>query len=176
MEKYQKERFEKTVHFLEDIIDPTDKILDLGPVNPLSRLMSAKGYNVTNTPADVDLDFNYDFVKNEDFTVLTAFEILEHMVSPFPLLHAAKAGKLVASVPLSLWFAKSYWNAGDPFDRHYHEFEDRQFNMLLDKAGWEIQKSEKWTGKTGELGIRPLLRTIKPRYYIVYCIRKAVQI
>jgi len=93
-------------------------------------------------------------------------------VSPFPLLYHSKAEKLFASIPLKLWFASAYWSQTDIYDRHYHEFEVKQFNMLLNKAGWKIVNSDKWVGKTNKVGIRPLLRKFTPRYYIVYCERK----
>jgi len=171
LEKYKTERFERTLGFLKSAANMSDKILDLGPANDLSQLMKAAGFDVTNTPLGMDLDLDYDIVKDEKYTIITAFEIFEHMVSPFTLLSAIKADKLIASVPLNLWFAKAYWNKNDPFDRHYHEFEERQFNMLLEKSGWDIVKSEKWIGKTGEFGIRPFLRRITPRFYIVFCRR-----
>lgn len=166
-----KKRFEKTLTFLRKWITTNEKILDLGPSNPLSELMISDGYQVDNTPIGMDLDYDYDIVKNENYKVLTAFEILEHLVSPFPLLYHSKAEKLVLSIPLKLWFADAYWNKQDPYDRHYHEFEPRQFDMLLEKAGWEILASEKWVSKTKSIGIRPFLRNFTPRYYIVYCER-----
>ena len=170
--KTERKRFRKTLRFLEGSVSKTETILDLGPVNSLSKIMINEGYSVTNTPLKTDLDFNYKMVE-ENFDVVTAFEILEHMVSPFPLLSSVKAQKLVASVPLKLWFANAYWNYNDPFDRHYHEFEQRQFHMLLNKAGWEVVKSEKWINRSfNKIGIRPLLRNITPRYYIVYCEKK----
>lgn len=170
--KNEAKRFAKTLRFIEGLVSGSDKILDLGPANSLSKLMINKGYNVQNTPEKIDLDFDYAIVK-ENFDVVTAFEILEHLVSPFPLLYSVKAPKLIASVPLKLWFANAYWSKNDPFDRHYHEFEPRQFDMLLNKAGWEIVKSEKWIIKSyDKIGVRPLLRNFTPRYYIVYCERK----
>lgn len=164
-------RFERTLKFLEGVIAPDDIILDLGPVNPFSRILLDKGYNVENTSEKTDLDLDYSVVTNKKYTMITSFELFEHMVSPFPLLKEARAKKLVASVPLRLWFSKAYWNESDPYDRHYHEFEPRQFDMLLEKAGWKIEKSEKWISKSNKLGIRPLLRNITPRYYIVFCTR-----
>ena len=58
------------------------------------------------------------------------------------------------------------------WDRHYHEFEDWQFDWLLEKAGWEIKKRHKWTNPVKKIGLRPLLRLFTPRYYIVYAERK----
>lgn len=165
-------RFQKTLAFLEENISKNDKILDLGPSNPLSKLISDQGYEIANTSENQDLDLDFHDVKNEKYTVVTAFEILEHMVSPFPLLKEIKAKKLFISVPLKLWFASAYWSEKDPYDRHYHEFEPRQLEMLLNKAGWQIKKSDKWYSTTTPLiGIRPLLRRFYPRYYIVYCER-----
>ena len=163
------DRMQRTVSFVEKLIKPSDKILDLGPENPLSRIFIDKGYDVQNTPENIDLDFDYQVVKQTGIDVVTAFEILEHLVSPFPLLNSINAKKLIASIPLRLWFSESYWNEKDPLDRHYHEFEPRQFHMLLEKAGWKVKKSEKWKHGVGKIGIRPLLRKITPRYYIVYC-------
>ena len=58
------------------------------------------------------------------------------------------------------------------WDRHFHEFEDWQFDWLLEKAGWKIKDSMKWKAVTKQIGIRPLLRRITPRYYMVYAERK----
>ena len=164
-------RFQKTWRFMNEVIKPTEKILDLGPSNPFSKIMVERGLDVQNTDKSIDLDFNYDIVKEANFDVVTAFQIFEHMVSPFPLLYHIKAPKLIASIPLNLWFSEIYWNDDDPFDRHYHEFEPKQFDMLLEKAGWKIIKSEKWINKSKKIGIRPFLRNFYPRHYIVYCER-----
>ena len=56
-------------------------------------------------------------------------------------------------------------------DMHFHEFEDWQFDWLLEKAGWTIKDSAKWTNPTKKLGFRPLLRFFTNRYYIVYAER-----
>ncbi|HPX06952.1 MAG TPA: hypothetical protein PLC17_13520, partial [Tenuifilaceae bacterium] len=94
-------------------------------------------------------------------------EILEHLVSPFPLLR-----DLPATIPLRLWFAPAYKSKTDKWDKHYHEFEDWQFDMLLEKAGWTIVDRAKWTSPIHKLGIRPILRMFTPRYYAVYAVRR----
>jgi len=165
-------RFQRTLNFMEGLVKYTDRILDLGPVNPFSTLLIEKGFQVKNTPENIDLDLDYSILERDEFDVVTAFEIFEHLVSPFPLLRTIKAPRLIVSVPLKLWFAPAYWNENDPRDRHYHEFEPRQLDMLLDKAGWKIIKSEKWIVPSYKIGIRPLLRNFTPRYYFVYCERK----
>ncbi|MEM9000396.1 MAG: methyltransferase [Bacteroidota bacterium] len=169
---FPNKRYRHTLHFLQKHIGTEETILDLGVQNPFSEIMSAKGYRVQNTHGE-DLDLDFAIVKNSDAQVITAFEIFEHLVAPFNVLREIKATKLVASIPLRLWFATAYKSKTDPWDRHYHEFEDWQFDWLLDKAGWAIKDRAKWTNPVKKMGIRPLLRQFTDRYYIVYAERHA---
>ncbi len=168
--KFPKKRYKHTFRFLSEVISKDEKILDLGVKNPFSELLLKEGFNVTNTKGE-DLDIETAAVKNDGFDVVTAFEIFEHLVSPFNVLQDIKAKKLVASVPLKLWFASAYKSKTDERDRHYHEFEDWQFDWLLEKAGWRIIKHEKFINPVKKIGIRPILRRITPRYYLVYAER-----
>ena len=111
-------------------------------------------------------------VKKNDFDVVTAFQIFEHMVAPFNVLSNIKTNKLIASVPLSLWFSKAYRNNKDKWDRHYHEFEDWQFDWLLEKSGWKIKDHVKFVNPVKKIGIRPIFRKFTPRFYLVYAERK----
>ncbi len=139
-------------------------------VNPFSEILKKEGYNVTNTNGE-DLDINTKAVQVNGYEVATAFEIFEHLVSPYNVLKDIKAKKLIASVPLKLWFASAYKSKTDPWDRHYHEFEDWQFDWLLEKAGWRIKKSEKFTNPVKKIGFRPIMRYFTPRYYLIYAER-----
>ena len=168
--KYPKKRYKHTLRFLQDAISKNEQILDLGVPNPFSEILQKEGYKVVNTGGE-DLDLDTTIVKTDKFDVVTAFEIFEHLVSPFNVLKDIKANKLVASVPLKLWFASAYRSETDKWDRHYHEFEDWQFDWLLEKAGWRIKKSEKFTNPVKKIGIRPILRRFTPRYYLVYAER-----
>jgi 2-polyprenyl-3-methyl-5-hydroxy-6-metoxy-1,4-benzoquinol methylase len=167
---YPKKRFKNTLNFLEQFVSREESILDLGVENPFSEIMKTHGFNVTNTDGE-DLDLNTAAVKTSEYDVVTAFEIFEHLVSPFNVLRDIEAKKLVASVPLKLWFASAYKSKTDERDRHYHEFEDWQFDWLLEKAGWRIKKREKFTNPVKKIGIRPILRRFTPRYYLVYAER-----
>ncbi|MAP53418.1 methyltransferase [Altibacter sp.] len=169
--KYPKKRYKHTLRFLQEVIPHSSKILDLGVENPFSNIMKKEGYLVTNTQGE-DLDTNTLAVQKDDYDVVTAFEIFEHLVSPFNVISDIKAKRLVASVPLTLWFASAYKSKTDERDRHYHEFEDWQFDWLLEKAGWTIKKREKFTNPVKKIGIRPILRRFTPRYYLVYAERK----
>ena len=97
--------------------------------------------------------------------------LLEHLVAPFNVLQALPSNRLLASVPLRLWFAPAYRSKTDPWDRHFHEFEAWQFDWLLEKAGWEIKDRLSWAHPVKKIGIRPLLRRFTPRYYLVYAER-----
>lgn len=160
-------RYKKTIEFLVNVLPPPAIILDLGVRNSFSEIMEANGYTVYNTHGE-DLDLMPELVNNYQVDAVTAFEILEHLVSPFPILKEIKAKNLIVTVPLNLWFAKAYQSKTDMRDRHYHEFEDWQFDWLLEKSGWTIQKREKWTSPTEAIGIRPLLRKFEPRFYVVF--------
>lgn len=164
---YPNKRFKNTLEFLNKHISKDSKVLDLGVSNPFSEIMKEEGFQVSNTKGE-DLDLNTEAIENSAADVVTAFEIFEHLLSPFTVLKSIKSDKLVASIPLRLWFSPAYRSKTDLWDRHYHEFEDWQFDWLLEKAGWKILDRQKWTNPTKKLGIRPILRWFTPRYYIVY--------
>ena len=164
-------RYNLTLNFVKKYISKNEEIFDLGVKNPLSDLLKSNGYTVTNTNGE-DLDLDCSSIQNNKADIVTAFEIFEHLVSPFVVLKEIKANKLIASVPLKLWFSKAYKSKTDMRDRHFHEFEDWQFDWLLEKAGWTIISREKWTNPTKKIGIRPLLRYFTKRFYIVYAERK----
>src|SRR5690606_36236364 len=161
--------------FLQKHISTDQSILDLGVENPFSKIMMENGYQVENTKGE-DLDLDYSTANTTQAEVATAFEIFEHLLAPFNILSHMKPDKLVASIALRLWFSSAYRSRTDPWDRLYHEFEDCQFDWLLEKAGWEIKDRAKWTNPVKKLGIRPLLRSFTPRYYIVYAERKTKSI
>lgn len=160
-------RYRHTLEFLESNLPTPAKVLDLGVRNPFSEWMEEAGYEVINTEG-LDLDLDTSEAQRADIDAVTAFEILEHLVNPMPLLQAIKAPKLIATVPMRLWFAPAYQSATDERDRHYHEFEDWQFNWLIEKSGWKIDATHQWTSPSPHpFGIRPFLRQFTPRYYAV---------
>lgn len=166
-DNYPYKRFNITLEFLQNHIEKDKLILDLGVENPLSSLIRDSGYRVENTSGE-DLDIDRSKIINSNAEVVTAFEVFEHLLDPYNVLKDIKAKKLVASVPLRLWFASAYKNDDDDRDRHFHEFEDWQFKWLLNKAGWKIIDYKKFTNPVKKIGIRPFFRLITPRYYLVY--------
>jgi len=160
-------RYRITQEFVEKHLDPSEKILDLGVDNPFSMRLREQGYCVENTQGE-DLDFDRSVVHNEDYDVVTAFEIIEHLLNPFSLLNEIKSPKLLISVPLRLWFAKAYQSKTDERDRHFHEFEAWQLRWLLEKTGWIIIDEVQFTNPVNKIGFRPLLRRFTPRYILIY--------
>jgi len=168
--KIPKKRYQRTLSLLKEVCPSPSVIYDLGVANPLAQLMIDNDYKVYNSGAqDLDIDFKLDIP--DDVDLVTGFEILEHLVSPFPLLSSLNAKRLFLTVPLNLWFSKAYRSKTDQRDRHFHEFEEWQFDWLLEKAGWKIIKKEKWTNPSFKLGLRPILRNFHNRYYAVYAER-----
>jgi len=169
--KYIEKRYDITIEFLKKELPIGSKILDLGISNPLSERMIKEGYIVQNTPPGLDLDLNWDVVKKDGFDAITAFEIFEHLICPFNLLKDIKAPMLIASVPLNVWFSPAHWSDKVEWDCHYHEFESRQFDRLLAKSGWIINKGKKFKAPHRLLGIRPILRRFFNHYYIVSALK-----
>ena len=170
--KLPKNRYNKTLSLLQKVLPAPATVLDLGIRNSFSEIMEENGYTVFNTNGE-DLDLIPELVKNYKVDAVTSFEIFEHLLSPFSVLQAIECDKLITTVPLRLWFSTAYRSKTDMWDRHYHEFEDWQFDWLLEKTGWEIKETDKWTNPTNKIGIRPLLRMFTPRYYAVYAERKS---
>ncbi len=164
---FPNKRFKITLAFLQKNISTSEKILDLGVENPFSKIMTENGYDVINTKGE-DLDENQSSLNNEDYSVVTAFEIFEHLLNPYTILQNCNADKILISIPLRLWFSSAYRSKTEKWDRHYHEFEDWQLDWLLEKTGWKIIDKIKFTHPVKKLGFRPLLRYFTNRYYLVY--------
>jgi len=165
-EKLVQRRFDKTFDFMSETMPPPAKILDLGTPNSQGEFLKSKGYSIENTSGE-DFDLKPQIVGTAGYDAVTAFEVLEHLVNPMGVLREITAPKLFASIPLSLWFSKAYRSKTDPWDRHFHEFEDWQFDWLLEKSGWRVIRRKKWTNPSIVPGIRPILRSFTPRYYAI---------
>ena len=155
------------MQFVERHIQKNNTILDLGISNPLSKIMTDKGYEVINSEGE-DLDIDQSILSKSEVKVVTAFQIFEHLLNPYGVLKKITAKKLVCSVPLRLWFSSAYKNKNDERDNHFHEFEEWQFKLLLKKTGWKIIDEKKFTNPVKKIGFRPLLRLFTNRYLIVY--------
>ena len=131
-------RFDRTLEFINKSEFKPKKILDLGPDNTFAEILRNKGYQVVNTGM-VDLDDQPEIVqKFDDIDCITSFEIFEHLVAPYNVLRKLPKVKMFISVPLNLWFSPAFRNKNDKWDQHYHEFEEKQFNFLLQKNSFVL--------------------------------------
>ncbi len=73
--------------------------------------MISAGFSVSNTEGDLE---SMEAQLGADADVVTALEILEHLVSPANILRAIRAPRLLATVPLRLWFSSAYCHPSDP--------------------------------------------------------------
>lgn len=94
-----------------------------------------------------------------------AFEVVEHINDPRPLLKAmAKSSKrLIASVPNE---EKYPWH--DNIAYHYRHYTKKEFNDLLAECGWVVTE---WWGQAGPES--PVKRDVKGRTLIAVCDRSA---
>ena len=168
---YHSKHFNITLDFLKKQISTSETIFDLGVPNPFSKIMVENNYTVINTKGE-DLDANQNALREENYDVFTGFEIFEHLLNPYTVLENVKCDKVLISIPLRLWFSSAYRSKTDKWDRHYHEFEDWQLDWLLEKTGFKIIDSVKFTHPVKKIGFRPLLRWFTPRYYLVYAVRQ----
>ena len=164
---FPSKRYRITIDFVKKHISENENILDLGVMNPFSKILVDNGYKVNNTGGE-DLDVDRSIITRSSASVVTAFQIFEHLTNPFQVLKEIKSDKLVCSIPLRLWFSSAYRNRNDERDNHFHEFEDWQFRLLLRKTGWNIIDEKKFTNPVKKFGFRPILRLFTNRYLIVY--------
>ena len=155
-------RYQRTFSFLKTHISKESKTLDLGVENPFSKFLKSKGFKIENTNGE-DLDEDLSAVLDTDAEVITAFEILEHLLSPYVLLKKIKAKKLLISVPLKFWLSSAYRSLTNLRDRYYQEFEALQLDWLLEKTGGTIIAPNKWTNLIKKIEIRILFRFFVPR-------------
>ena len=97
---------------LEVLADEKTLYPDVIQTLKAAEILIKEGFSVSNTKGE-DLGLDTSPVETDDFDIITAFQIFEHMVAPFNILKNIKEKKLIASVPLKLWFTSAYRNKND---------------------------------------------------------------
>jgi len=162
--KRTEERWDRTLDLMKRFALP-GTILDLGLANEMSANLRKEGYMIYNL--DIDLNNEYLKLKHQDVNTVTAFEVLEHILTPYEVLKSLNTNRVIITVPLKVWFSSAYWGKHD-YDVHFHEFEPKQLLHLCTKAGYKVIYQEKWKyDNFVELGVRPILRHIWPSWMAV---------
>jgi len=104
---------------------------------------------VTISRHELDLD-GYELDDSPRAEFATAFEIIEHLARPGPMLESLPSNRLFASVPNQDVIPYSPETA--PF--HQRHYTQDQFETLLNATGWQV---EGWYGQRGrESPVEPL--------------------
>ena len=74
-------RFDRTLAFMSRFIGKEERILDLGTPNQLSEFLEKNQFKVQSA-FGFDFDMDPGRINQYDYDVLTAFEVIEHLVSP----------------------------------------------------------------------------------------------
>lgn len=160
-------RRNRTLCLVQQNVNGLKIIYDMGDVSPM-RYELERDYFVKTLPYKDYNDLNMDSFRNE---VFVSFKVFEHIFSPYHFLKATQPLLLICTVPLKIPFVPIHWSK-DKRDRHYHEFEEKQFLWMLEEAGYEIIYKKKWWYNRLPIGIRTLLRYIFPSWLAVVARRK----
>lgn len=153
-------RFKITKNFINRTINVTcGNVLDIGDENPFGKnLASHFGLNYNHTVCDLDRTVKTS-TNIGKYDIVFCFEILEHLINPGLALQYIKkslktGGLLYISVPRTPQCLG--WNPA-----HFHEFDRKRFEFLLDKYDLSYKDHEKhtlWHSPKWYLhGIRPFL-------------------
>ncbi len=161
-------RFAATLGFLAPLTAP---VLDLGPANALARVMEQQfGVHVEHTGEhDLDREPLQDICPGP-YAVITAFEILEHLMNPLFVLEGCRAvlgdgGILYLTVPRR---HPHEWLFGKS-PEHFHEFAPDELRWVVEKAGLEIERFATKNSSELALGVRPLLRRTFKNLLLLQC-------
>ena len=105
-------RYNKTLKMLNKVCPSPSVIFDLGVRNPFSDIMEKNHYKVYNTSGQ-DFDTNPKVDIPGDVDLVTGFEIIEHLVSPYTLLKNinARIPIKVHSIPLAFLVQGCKWKS-----------------------------------------------------------------
>lgn len=156
-------RAKKTAKFISATIGKRPlPILDIGERNLVGKyLKETLDIILENTNSDLDYTIeNYFILGKYQYNRVFCFEVIEHLLNPryfMDNLHKVTTEdcQVFLSYPSR---PKFLWN---PID-HFHEYDKKRFNFLLEATGWKIIRKGKirllhrwWFYLTG---FRPILR------------------
>jgi len=137
------------------------RILHLGEA-PLFKKDLGIDFDETNGDLDVIT------LKENNYDTVFMFEIAEHLFNPlYVLLNVRKSlkdgGILYISTPRRPFFFRNK-------NHHFHEYQDKSLENLLQRAGFEITKTKLFRTRSilsGLKGLRPFLRVLFEKIILV---------
>jgi len=152
-------RFNRISKFIKSI---NGNVLDIGNRNDFGTYL-AKTKNLTYYHTGTQ-DLNYKLeLDMKCFDNIFCFDVLEHLVNPLLFIENLKQycnanTKIIVSVPRKKF--KWMWAK-----IHWHEFDDKRFNLLINIAGYNIIKGESFIARSSwkqfiGFWIRPYLRLL----------------
>jgi hypothetical protein len=154
-------RWQKSIDFVSvsGVASRTATGLDIGDRTPMTGMLEEL-YGCRFDTTSVDLDTG---ALDGSYTVVTAFEVLEHLYNPLHLLLEAK--KVMAPGPASRLFVSTpAWKPAIlQSPDHFHEMPRRSLESLFDRAGFTAVRSDVFRIRPFMFcltGFRPLLRCI----------------
>jgi len=147
---------------VKEFINPElGRVLHLGEA-PLFK--KDLGVDFDETIGDLDIIS----LKKNDYDTVFMFEIAEHLFNPlYVLLNVRKTlkdgGTLYLSTPRRPFFLRNK-------NHHFHEYQDKSLENLLERAGFEITKTRLFRTRiftSGLKGLRPFLRVLFEKIILV---------
>lgn len=150
-------RYNQTIRYLRDKLKATDKILDIGARNELTRLIENEfDVNVDNTRGDLDTHFT---TTDRYYDVIICSHVLEHLFNPIGLLNTLDEISEADAVMFVMLPCRPKWLWTK---QHYHEIDYYRLSALAENSGWQIIKREYFKAWRNPLsyftGIRMFLR------------------
>lgn len=155
-----KNHYRETLVYLNGRLSPGMTVIDMGQRSPMTDLIERKLWvKITNTRGDLDSGFQYEDTTPADVVIYS--HTIEHQFNPLYTLMRIKEvlkpyGTLYIMVPSR---GKLLWTRN-----HYHEIDKYRMGLLLERAGYKIEKHERvkhWRGFWDYFtGARMILRAI----------------
>lgn len=162
-----RDRNKQILKFMEDIC--FGEVLDIGERNYFTKIIEDH-FDIMIDSTNGDLDEILVCPKKQYDTVICS-HVLEHLFNPLLCLENIKkvmkpGAKIVIAIPIKPHFIT--WGKG-----HFHEMDEYRSRKLIDRAGFTIERLEKfttyhWHSLKCYTGIMPFIRLFfKEQGYII---------
>jgi SAM-dependent methyltransferase len=177
--KADEDRYKLTLKKLPPHLSGT--VLDLGVENPFTAILKATypKLEITNTPAETDLDVDGLPFSDRTFDIVFSFEVLEHLMNPlWNLMECRRVlkdrGTIYVTTPKGIFPSTIMWP-----DTHFHEIDYKRIHILAERADLWIKRFEHFNKGPfywWKMGIiRPTLRILLGGWFYIEMEKKAAR-